>query len=89
MMNADGSYMKEITRQEKQDLLILNDFGLQPIVDQSRSIFLEIIEDHYDRKSTIIRSQLPVSSWYEVIAEKTIVEVILDRLVHKAYRLNS
>ncbi len=87
MMKADGSYLKEIMRIEKHDLLILDDFGLQPIDDQSRLIFLEIIEDRYDRKSTIVTSQLPVSSWYEIIAEKTIADAILDRLVHKGYRL--
>lgn len=88
MMKADGSYLKEITRLEKQDLLILDDFGLQPIDDQSRLIFLEIIEDRYDRSSTILTSQLPVSNWYEVINEKTIADAILDRLVHKAHRIS-
>jgi len=88
MMKADGSYLKEITRLEKQDLLILDDFGLQPIDDQSRLILLEIIEDRYDIKSTIITSQLPVGSWYEVINEKTIADAIMDRLIHKVYRVN-
>jgi DNA replication protein DnaC len=87
-LKADGSYLKEITRLEKQDLLILDDFGLQPIDDQSRLIFLEIIEDRYDRSSTILTSQLPVSNWYEVINEKTIADAILDRLVHKAHRIS-
>jgi DNA replication protein DnaC len=88
MMKADGSYLKEISRLEKQDLLILDDFGLQPIDNQSQLIFLEIIEDRYDRKATILTSQLPVGSWYEVIDEKTIADAILDRLVHGAYRVN-
>ncbi len=78
----------EITRLEKQDLLILDDFGLQPIDDQSRLILLEIIEDRYDIKSTIITSQLPVGSWYEVINEKTIADAIMDRLIHKVYRIH-
>lgn len=88
MMKADGTYLKEILRIEKHDLLILDDFGLQPIDDQSRMILLEIIEDRYDRKSTIITSQFPVSDWYKIIAEKTIADAILDRLVHKAHRIN-
>lgn len=87
-MKADGSYLKEISRLERQDLLILDDYGLQPIDNQSQLIFLEIIEDRYDRKATILTSQLPVSSWYEVIDEKTIADAILDRLVHGAYRVN-
>ena len=87
-MKADGSYLKEISRLERQDLLILDDYGLQPIDNQSQLIFLEIIEDRYDRKATILTSQLPVSSWYEVIDEKTIADAILDRLVHGSYRVN-
>jgi len=88
MMKANGSYLKEINKLERQDLLILDDFGLQPIDDQSRLIFLEIIEDRYDRTSTILTSQLPVSNWYEVINEKTIADAILDRLLHRSFRIN-
>jgi len=87
MMKADGSYLKEIGKLERQDLLILDDFGLQPIDDQSRLIFLEIIEDRYDRSSTILTSQLPVSNWYEVINEKTIADAILYRLLHRSFRV--
>jgi DNA replication protein DnaC len=88
MTKADGSYFKEINKIEKQDLLILDDFGLQPLDNYSRSMLMEIIEDRHGRKSTIISSQLPVSSWYEVIGESTIADAILDRLVHKAHRLD-
>jgi DNA replication protein DnaC len=87
MSKADGSYYKEINKIEKQDLLILDDFGLQPLDNYNCSILMEIIEDRHGRKSTIISSQLPVSSWYEVIGESTIADAILDRLVHKANRL--
>jgi len=87
MSKADGSYYKEINKIEKQDLLILDDFGLQPLDNYNRSTLMEIIEDRHGRKSTIISSQLPVSSWYEVIGESTIADAILDRLVHKAHRL--
>lgn len=87
MQKADGSYIKEINKIERQDLIILDDFGLQPIDSQSRMIFLEMIEDRYDRKSTIMTSQLPVNSWYEVINEKTIADAILDRLVHSSHRI--
>ena len=88
MHKADGSYIKEISKIEKQDLLILDDFGLQPIDNQGILIFMEMIEDRYDRKSTIMTSQLPVSSWYEVINEKTIADAILDRLVHSSHRID-
>lgn len=88
MSKADGSYMREINRIEKQDLLILDDFGLQEMDAQNRMAFLEIIEDRHDMKSTIINSQLPVSSWYDVIGESTIADAILDRLVNGAHRID-
>ena len=67
--------------------MILDDFGLQPLDNYNRSTLMEIIEDRHARKSTIISSQLPVSNWYEVIGESTIADAILDRLVHKAHRM--
>lgn len=87
MAKADGTYIKEITRIEKQDLLILDDFGIQPFDNQSRSALMEIIEDRHGRRSTIITSQVPVKLWHEVIGEKTIADAILDRVVYNAHRL--
>ena len=87
MSKGDGSYFKEIARIEKQDVLILDDFGLAPLDNHQRDPLMEIIEDRHGRKSTIISSQLPVSSWYEIIGESTIADAILDRLVHKAHRI--
>ncbi|WP_313187185.1 IS21-like element helper ATPase IstB [Sphingobacterium siyangense] len=85
---ADNSLFKEIARIEKQDLLILDDFGLQSLDKPQRDLLMEIIEDRHNKKSTIIASQLPVSAWYEVIGEGTIADAILDRLVHGAHRLS-
>jgi DNA replication protein DnaC len=85
---ADGSYPREITRIEKADLLILDDFGLQTFDAQTRMILLEIMEDRYDKKSTIIGSQLPVDKWYELIGEGTIADAILDRLCHGSHRID-
>jgi DNA replication protein DnaC len=87
MSRGDGSYIKEIARIEKHDVLILDDFGLAPLDNPQRDALMEIIEDRHGRKSTIISSQLPVSSWYEIIGESTIADAILDRLVHKSHRL--
>lgn len=87
MAKADGSYLKEIARIERQDLLILDDFGIQPLDAQSRAALMEIIEDRHDKTSLIITSQVPVSKWYEVIGEKTIADAILDRIIHDAHRL--
>ena len=70
MAKADGSYIKEITKIERQQLLILDDFGIQPFDAQSRAALMEIIEDRHGKTSLIITSQLPVSKWHEVIGEK-------------------
>jgi DNA replication protein DnaC len=87
MAKADGSYIKEIAKVERQQLLILDDFGIQPFDAQSRAALMEIIEDRHGKTSLIITSQLPVSKWYEVIGEKTIADAILDRIVHDAHRI--
>lgn len=84
---ADGSYLRELAKIEKQHLLIIDDFGIQPLDAQSRSALMEIIEDRHGRSSTIITSQVPVSMWHEVIGEQTIADAILDRIVHDAHRI--
>lgn len=87
MAKADGSYIKEVAKIEKQQLLILDDFGIQPFDAQSRAALMEIIEDRHSKTSVIITSQLPISKWHEVIGEKTIADAILDRIVHDAHRI--
>jgi DNA replication protein DnaC len=87
MARADGSYIKETTRIEKMDLLILDDFGMQPLDTHNRSALIEIIEDRHGKRSTIITAQLPVAQWHDVIGEKTIADAVLDRIVHNAYRI--
>ena len=87
MGKADGSYSREISRIERHDLLILDDFGLLPMDSQNRSALMEIIEDRHKKASMIITSQLPVNCWHDVIGEKTIADAILDRIVYDAYRI--
>ncbi len=87
MAKADGSYLKELAKIERQHLIILDDFGLQPMDNQNRLALLEIIEDRTGKGSVIITSQLPVSRWYDIIGEKTIADAIMDRLVHQAHRI--
>ncbi len=87
MARADGSYIKEIARIERQDLLIIDDFGIQPLDNQNRSSLMEIIEDRHGKGSVIITSQVPVHLWYEIIGEKTIADAVLDRIVHDAHRI--
>jgi DNA replication protein DnaC len=87
MAKADGSYLKEITKIEKQDLLILDDFGINPFDAQNRSALMEIIEDRHGKASTIIASQVPITKWHDIIGEQTIADAILDRLIHDAHRV--
>ena len=84
---ADGSALKELLKIEKQHILLIDDFGIQPLDAQSRSILMEIIEDRHGKGSTIITSQVPVDLWHEVIGEPTIADAILDRIVHDAHRI--
>jgi len=87
LAKAKGTILAELKRIERQDLLILDDFGLQPFDSQARVALLDIIEDRHQKKSTIITSQIPVKEWYDVIGEKTIADAVLDRIVHHSLRV--
>jgi DNA replication protein DnaC len=82
----DGSIIKLFERLAKTDLLIIDDFGLTVLQDRQQTDFLEILEDRHAQRSTIIVSQLPVASWFDVIGDAVIADAILDRLVHTAHR---
>lgn len=84
---ADGTYLKEINRIEKQDLLILDNFGLRALDAVNRNVLMEIIEDRHGKHATIVASQLPTETWHQIIGEQTIADAILDRLVHSAHRI--
>jgi len=84
---ADGSYIKEIAKIEKQNLLILDDFGIQPFDAAGRAMLMDIIEDRHGKGSVIVTSQLPVSKWYDVIGDKTMADAILDRIIHQSHRV--
>lgn len=87
LLKADGSYIKELKRIEKADVLIIDDFGIQHLDPQGRLFLLEIFEDRHGRKSTIIISQLPVLKWHEIIGDLTIADAICDRIVHSSFRI--
>jgi len=87
MARADGSWPRFLSKLEKADVLVVDDFGLAPLTDGERRQFLEVLEDRSGSKSTIVASQLPVSSWHDVIGEPTVADAILDRLVHNAHRI--
>ena len=84
---GDGRYPKLMASLAKTDLLILDDWGLGPLTDLHRRDLLELLEDRHDRRSTLVTSQLPVEAWHDWIADPTLADAILDRLVHNAYRL--
>ena len=87
LAKVDGSMLKVVNHIEKNDLVILDDFGLQPLTDNARLALLQILEDCYERKSVIITSQLPVSKWYDYINEPTLADAIMDRLTANAHRV--
>ena len=88
MARIEGTILKFFEKLEKTGLLILDDFGLTHLDSQQQLDLMEIIEDRHAKTSTIIASQLPVASWYDVIGqEPTISDAILDRIVHTAFRI--
>lgn len=87
MARIDGTLIKFFEKLSKTRLLILDDFGLTSLEAGQRLDLMEMIEDRHARASTIIASQLPISSWYEVIGEATIADALLDRLLHASYRI--
>ena len=84
---AEGSVIKWLDLLKKARLLILDDFGLQPITHPVKLLLLQILEDRYERAATIVVSQLPVGKWHEYIDEPTIADAILDRIIPKAHRI--
>lgn len=82
----DGTFIKQINMIQKTDVLILDDFGLQNINANQRMALLQVLEDRYAAKSTIITSQLPVANWHTYINESTLADAIMDRLTANAHR---
>ena len=78
---------KKDSRLERNELLILDDFGLQPLKSDTRLALLQILEDRYKKKSTIIASQLPIDKWYEYIGDPTLADAIMDRLIYNAHKI--
>jgi DNA replication protein DnaC len=87
LARGDGRYARVLKALARTDLLILDDWGPEKLNDDQRRDLLEIVEDRYERRSTIVTSQVPVDRWYEIIGNPTIADAILDRLVHNAYRI--
>lgn len=88
LSKLDGSYIKLLNQIEKVPLVILDDFGLTPMESQVRIALLQVLEDRYGRRSTIITSQLPVNKWHQYINEPTLADAIMDRLSGSAHRFD-
>jgi len=87
LCKVDGTYLKELHKILKVELLILDDFGLQSFDNHAREALMDIIDDRHAKASTIIVSQIPVSAWYDIIGESTIADAILDRIVNSSHRI--
>lgn len=87
LAKADGSYVKVMRQIQRQSILILDDFGLQPLDAANSHILLEVVEDRYNIGSMIITSQVPVDRWYDLIPDTTVADAVMDRIVHKAHRI--
>ena len=85
---ADGSYPKLLASLAKTEVLVIDDFGLAKLSAENRRDLLEITEDRYGIRSTVITSQLPVENWHDIVGDPTLADAILDRLVHSSYQLN-
>ena len=87
MAKAKGTILQELKKIERADLLVLDDFGIQPFDAGGRMNLMDIVEDRHGKKSTLITSQVPVKDWYDIIGEKTRADAVLDRIVHQAIRI--
>jgi DNA replication protein DnaC len=83
----DGRYHKLMAQLGKVEVLVLDDLLIAPISREEQRDLLEIVEERYDRKATVVTSQLPVKAWYDAMQDPTLADAILDRLVHNAYKL--
>lgn len=87
LARGDGRYRKVLAQLARLDLIVLDDFGLAAFTDHNRRDLLELLEDRYERRSTLVTSQFPVEQWHGLIGDTTLADAILDRLVHNAYRI--
>ena len=85
---ADGSYRKRLEKLARTQVLVLDDFLIAPLKNSERNDLLEILEDRYDKSSTVITSQVPTKTWHEQLADPTIADAICDRLIHNAHVLS-
>ena len=87
LARADGTYPRLLARLARVDVFVVDDFAIQPITDTQRSDLLEVLEDRYGTRSTIVTSQLPPAQWHDYLADPSLADAICDRLLSNAHRL--
>jgi DNA replication protein DnaC len=87
LARADGTYVQLLGRFARADVLVIDDWGLAPIKDQERRDLLEVMEDRYGARSTIMTSQLPTTKWHDYLGDPTMADAICDRLLHNSHRI--
>ena len=87
LAKGDGRYQRLLSSYDRTDLLVLDDWGIAPLSPENRRDLLEILDDRYGNRSTLITSQLPVGKWYEYLDDPTLADAILDRVIHNAYKI--
>ena len=87
LARADGTYPRWLAKVARFDVVVLDDWGLVPLADSERRDLLEIMEDRYGNRSTILTSQMPVAQWHDQVGDPTIADAFCDRLLHNAHRI--
>jgi len=87
LARAEGTYARKLTALARIELLVLDDWGLAPLGSEQRRDLLEVLDDRYDRRSTLVAAQLPLEHWHEYLGDPTLADAILDRLVHNAHKI--
>ncbi len=87
LARADGTYARLLARLARIDVLVIDDWGLVPVAERERRDLLEIMEDRYGQRSTVLCSQLPIEKWHDQLGEPTLADAICDRLLHNAHRI--
>lgn len=87
LARADGTYPRLLSRIARMDVLVIDDWGLVAVGDRERRELLEIMEDRYGQRSTVLCSQLPIEKWHDHLGDPTIADAICDRLLHNAHRI--
>lgn len=88
LARLDGRFPRLMDKLARVQLLILDDFATHSLTDQQRFHLFEIVEERYQRRSTLITAQVPISAWHDLIGDATVADAILDRIVHNAHRIS-